>query len=459
MAVKYHLTLSEMMDFFCATEHQGFSIWEIEETEGRLGISLPQPYREYLLHYGKDRVNTYYNQMMEPQKIYASYELIEEDLADEWVEEYREAVEQGKEAEYASDPYFQLWRLPVERWDTVTENYVIIWYENQGVWSAGYRKKDLLDGIADPPVYISTNDDYVTYAKCADNTEAFLIEMLRGAARGWNKGEWYTDLAGIERVLADAGIAPERLREPSGNGTCMDEGHLYFYYESDDYRELLAANRTLPAPPRFDINSYIRRDLGVAPSGSEREFGQEQPTYGPRRTALNTYQMLNLGMREPKPQNGIALHPLVAYMIQKCFNHVPSTAYDWGKDIARMKTLTIGTYGIMCREEDFLYIYAPSEYHAPAPYYYDLRDWSVIGRMTNLQNLTIEDIYIDDYSFLQNCKNLKKLHLNNTNFSDCRLLLELSNLKEIKLCFCPLEHREVLQKLSAKCSIVDVRER
>lgn len=180
---------------------------------------------------------------------------------------------------------------------------------------------------------------------------------------------------------------------------------------------------------------------------------QKPQKYAPRRTAMLPGQMLNLDMREPKPQNGIALHPMVAWLIQKYFNHKPSTAYDWGKDIARIKTLTIGTHGIMHADKDLIYIYSPSDHFPPAPYYYDLQDWSVIGRMTNLQTLTIQDFYIDDYSFLRTCKNLKRLYLHNTNFSDCRLLSELPNLREVKLCFCPLEHTEALQELSAKCSI------
>lgn len=197
MELKYNLSFSELMDFFCDTGHQGFSMEEIGEAEKRLGVSFPQSYRDYLSRYGKDKVNTYHHQMMEPQKIYSSYELIQEDLADEWVGEYREAVEQGRESEYAGDPYFRLWQMPVEHWDTVTQDYIILWYENQGVWSAGYRRKDLADGILNPPVYISTNDDYVTYAKCADDTERFLVEMLRGAAYGWKKGNRFTNLAEI----------------------------------------------------------------------------------------------------------------------------------------------------------------------------------------------------------------------------------------------------------------------
>lgn len=50
----------------------------------------------------------------------------------------------------------------------------------------------------------------------------------------------------------------------------------------------------------------------------------------PRRVALLPIQMQDLGMRRPKPQDGILLHLMAAWIMQKYFNHEPSTAYDWG---------------------------------------------------------------------------------------------------------------------------------
>lgn len=187
----------------------------------------------------------------------------------------------------------------------------------------------------------------------------------------------------------------------------------------------------------------------------EPPFAEDRPKYGPRHLALLPHQMQDLGMYRPKPQNGIPLNPLVALLIQKAFNHEPATAYDWGKDIARIKSLAIvPRYGTRRDEdEEAIFIYPPGEHFPPAPYYFDLHDWSVIGRMAKLQSLVINHIYVDDFSFLRKCKNLKKLGLHNTNFSDCRLLLELPNLKEVDLCFCPLEHMETLQGLAAKFHI------
>lgn len=251
MDLKYNLSLSELMDFFCDTKHDGFSLEEIEATGKRLGASLPQTYKNFLLTYGKDVINAHHNKLMEPQEIYTNYEGIQEELEYDWEPEFQEAVEQGRKEEYAENPYFQLWQLPVERWNEIVEEYVLIWHENQGVWYAGYRKKDLLDGVLEPPIYISTNDDYITYEKCADNTEAFLLEMLRQAAYGWHGGERFTSSNEIERALADAGIDLERLQSPSGNGSCSDGERLYFYYASDSYSELLIANCALPKRQTF----------------------------------------------------------------------------------------------------------------------------------------------------------------------------------------------------------------
>lgn len=440
MDLKYNLSLSELMDFFCDTAHQGFPLEEIRAAEKRLGVSLPQAYRSFLLTYGNDKVTTHHNRLMEPKEIYSTYELIQEELEYDWGPEFQEAAEQGLAAKYTENPYFRLWQLPIEHWDTITEDYILIWYENQGVWSAGYRKKDLLNGVPNPPVYISANDDYVTYKKFAGNTEMFLIEMLREAAYGWHGGKRFTHPTEIKRVFSDAGIDQELLRFPAGNGSCSDGERLYFYHASDSYQELLVASRTTP---------QRRPSPCLSDNATEPSFTAYRPKCGPRRLALLSHQMQDLGMYRPKPQDGIPLHPLVALLLQKNFNHEPSTAYDWGKDIARIKSLTIDLpYDA---DMEFIFFQPPGEHFPPAPYYFDLHDWSVIGRMTKLQSLVIQHVYVDDFSFLRACKNLKKLSLYNTNFSDCRLLSELPNLKEADLRFCPLEHKETLQILPAKC--------
>ena len=70
--------------------------------------------------------------------------------------------------------------------------------------------------------------------------------------------------------------------------------------------------------------------------------------------------------------------------------------------------------------------------------------------MENLRLLTIEEICVDDFSFLAQCKKAEKLSLRNTNFSDCRLLREMPNLKKVNLQQCQLEHNDILENMHLK---------
>ena len=94
--------------------------------------------------------------------------------------------------------------------------------------------------------------------------------------------------------------------------------------------------------------------------------------------------------------------------------------------------------------------HAPIPVNLPSSFYLDPADWSIIEEMPNLQTLRIENLIVDDFSFLSKCKNLKMLSLYNTNFTDCRMLLKLPKLEEVDLRFCPLEHEEVLQTLDIR---------
>lgn len=153
MALQYDLSLPELMDFFCEGEHQGFPEEGIQGAETRMGMSLPPFYRWFLMTYGKDYINYHFNHLEYPGNICTTYEILEDELRDRAPEF----------SEYADTPCYKLWTLPRERWGEITDNYLIIWYENQGVWSAGYRVRDLLDGKPDLPVYVCVSDDYTLH--------------------------------------------------------------------------------------------------------------------------------------------------------------------------------------------------------------------------------------------------------------------------------------------------------
>ncbi len=84
-------------------------------------------------------------------------------------------------------------------------------------------------------------------------------------------------------------------------------------------------------------------------------------------------------------------------------------------------------------------------------------DFSIIGEMTALQYLLLQEIEIDDFSFLTRCKNLQMLDLQHTNFTDCSLLAELPNLKKAYL---PprsqMIHTEVLDALRQKAETPEI---
>lgn len=463
MALQYDLSLSELMDFFCEGEHQGFPEGGIQGAETRMGMSLPSFYREFLMTYGKDYINYHFNHLEYPGNICTTYEILEDELRDRAPEF----------SEYADTPYEKLWTLPRERWGEITDNYLIIWYENQGVWSAGYRVQDLLDKNPDPPVYVCVSDDYITYQKWTDNTEDFLREMLRQAAYGWHGGQRFTGEEEIQAVLSAAGIDPARFRKPyravfalSGDGET-----LYAYWQEPEFQELLTANRH---PAVRNPTSQKQRTLTI-PVLQKDQYKPDPK--GPFRPALESWQKKDLGMEQPKPENGFPLHPLVSLVMFQTSGRLPSTAYDWQKSVAKIKHLKLElNYKTALRYDgDSVYIRPLDEHFPPAPCYYDLSDWSMIGKMANLQSLYVDRILIEDpdfwpllaklpklrnlriqntrvgdFSFLSQCKELQSVSFYNTDFSDCCLLLDLPRLQECDIRFCPLEHREVLDGASIK---------
>ncbi len=78
-------------------------------------------------------------------------------------------------------------------------------------------------------------------------------------------------------------------------------------------------------------------------------------------------------------------------------------------------------------------------------------DFSLIGKMRDLEYLRLQEIELEDFSFLTRCKKLQMLDLQHTNFTDCRLLAELPELKKAYL---PprsqMVHTEILDTLLKK---------
>ncbi len=47
MAIKYNLTLHELMDFLYGQDYEGFTEQEIQAVEHKIGVKLPTAYRNF----------------------------------------------------------------------------------------------------------------------------------------------------------------------------------------------------------------------------------------------------------------------------------------------------------------------------------------------------------------------------------------------------------------------------
>ena len=122
MPKQYQLTTNEIMRQVVVSKlsYGGYEESESQAAEQRIGVRLPQLYRDYLKTYGKETINTAFNEIFAPSDITTSYEKLAADVA------YFAAPDHD-------DVYGKLCRMPREEWHTVTDNYVLIWCENQGV--------------------------------------------------------------------------------------------------------------------------------------------------------------------------------------------------------------------------------------------------------------------------------------------------------------------------------------
>lgn len=238
MSKKYDVSIYEIADFLCKYDllsetPKGFSDAQIQEAEKRLNITLPASYKKYLSLYGQNTINDKFNHINAPAEIICSYDMIDEILEDD--KEFFESASSEKE----KNEYYPFFKLPKEQWHTITENYVLIWYENQGCWNAGYLKQDLLNGVSDPPVYISTQDDFITFEKICENTEEFLTEMLFFSA--WEIGfDCYQEHTSIINFIQKEGLDQYKICQ-KGTHTCIDtkNNQLYFYSSMHDGNEVL----------------------------------------------------------------------------------------------------------------------------------------------------------------------------------------------------------------------------
>lgn len=82
-----------------------------------------------------------------------------------------------------------------------TENILIFWCENQGIWNVGIKKEDL--SLKNPPIYMSTNDDLYSWEKVTEDIDTFIISQV---IDNIESTEIYTEIVEgeeIENILSE----------------------------------------------------------------------------------------------------------------------------------------------------------------------------------------------------------------------------------------------------------------
>ncbi len=220
-------------------EVKGFSEKQIASFEKAAGIKFPAALREYYLACGETTLNLDDNPILTPAKNEAlgednvafSYDYIKEEL--KWLKKHHETGYEDQE---------QLRTLPVEDWNRIVDNYLLIWVENQGCWFAGIRVDDL--DKPNPPVYYNDEDDMYHWAPFGDSVQSFILTELLDCYRFRSADDTIEDPEEIQKILKENGVDFKRLQEPypfpGGRfaHTCLDTdtNTLYVYGEEAENR-------------------------------------------------------------------------------------------------------------------------------------------------------------------------------------------------------------------------------
>ena len=219
-------------------EAKGFSDEVILSYEAAAGIRLPAAFRNYLLACGQAVLNSTLHTMFIPDRnaqpqdrLTFSYDFIKNDL--KWFQE------KGKK-DY--EELARLRALPQDRWNEVTDNYLLFWCENQGCWYAGIKAEDLEQ--PNPVVYFNDEDDMYHWAPFADSVQSFLLSTALENLEEELQADEVENPAEIQKILAEGGVDFRRLQEPypfpGGRfaHTCLDTDNntLYVYGEQAEGR-------------------------------------------------------------------------------------------------------------------------------------------------------------------------------------------------------------------------------
>ena len=159
---------------------------EINKTEIRLKTDLPKVLRRYYHECGDLEINSCFSSILNLDEIGFSHT---------WE---REALEND---EVSNDE--------IEKLLKETDNFLIFWTENQGVWNAGIKKEDL--PLENPPVYMTTNDDLYSWEKVTDDIDTFIILQILDNLQ--SSGFYFLtfDSEQIDFLLLDKKISKDEL--------------------------------------------------------------------------------------------------------------------------------------------------------------------------------------------------------------------------------------------------------
>ena len=196
--------------YFSPSKNKYVISWEeINRTEIKKRITLPRVLKDYYHECGDLDINTACSELFKLEDTYFSHDGLREFLEDD---------------EYSGEQ--------IEKILQKTENILIFWCENQGIWNAGIKKEDL--SLKNPPIYMSTNDDLYSWEKVTEDIDTFIISQV---IDNIESTEIYTEIVEgeeIENILSEKKISYDELKKSryiSSNGKIKFSN--YADYDSD----------------------------------------------------------------------------------------------------------------------------------------------------------------------------------------------------------------------------------
>lgn len=199
-----------LQKYFSLSKNKYVISWEeINRTEIKKRITLPRVLKDYYHECGDLDINTACSGLFKLEDTYFSHDGLREFLEDD---------------EYSEEQ--------IEKILQKTENILIFWCENQGIWNAGIKKEDL--SLKNPPIYMSTNDDLYSWEKVTEDIDTFIISQV---IDNIESTEIYTEIVEgeeIENILSEKKISYDELKKSryiSSNGKIKFSN--YADYDSD----------------------------------------------------------------------------------------------------------------------------------------------------------------------------------------------------------------------------------